>query len=386
MSATLGQIKKYGYYTVGEHNYYATADAFIAANRDKKPVQFYYHNNVFSKVDVQALESLKLADLYRDRAQQLRDTYDYLSLQYSGGSDSHNILMTFLKNNIKLDQVVVKIPKEFVEKGYHKPNLFDTSAGNLLSEWEYVIKPDLEYLAKHHPEIDILIVDWLEDPESQISEKCFEESIGTLYMTFRLKHPLFSKNPKELEMLNKGKSVAIIYGVDKPDLIVKEGTNSVYFTMNDKLIRHHPSSLSNPVGTEYFYFNADVPEVPFKMAMEIMKWFKLNPMFKDFLSHKKMSHVYTTRQQFLNTISKSIVYPYWDPTRFQVQKNNLLQTQAYGVTESDLMVYSSEALAGARDKWNWYVKDYWNAMDRTELLRGETFPPVPSKFYYLGEL
>lgn len=379
-------MNKYGFYTVGEKKIFATAAAFIESKRSGHPIQFDYHNDVFAAVSQDKVDRMSLAELYRDRAQQLRDSYDYLSLQYSGGSDSHNVLMTFLKNNIKLDQVVVKIPKWFVDKGYHKPNIHDTSATNLLSEWEYVIKPDLEYLAKNHPEIEITIIDWMEDPMSKISERCFEESIGTLYLTFRLKHPVLSVNKRELEMLGRGKTVGIIYGVDKPDVLARADSKSAYFTMNDKHIRHHPATIDNPLGTEYFYFSPAVPEIPHKMAKSIFQWFRANPMFQDYLYPSKMRETFTMRFQFLNSISKSIVYPYWDVTRFQVQKNNLMHDLSPGVTESDFPVYSSGALHQAIGKWQHLVQSYYKEMDTEKLLRGETFPPIPSKYYYLGEL
>jgi len=382
----MDQMNKYGHYRVGDKKIFSTASAFIESRRTGQKIEFYYHNKVFAYADKGKIERLSLSDLYRERAQQLRDTYDYLSLQYSGGSDSNNVLMTFLKNDIKLDQVVVRIPKAIVDSGLHRPNINDTSATNLLSEWEYTIKPDLEYLAKYHPQIEISIIDWLDNPVEKISERCFEESIGTLYLTFRLRHPIFSQNTRELEMLSKGKKVGIIYGVDKPDVVIKAGTKSAYFTMNDKHIRHHAATIDNPLGTEYFYFSPAVPEIPHKMAHEIFNWFKLNPMFADYLYPSKMRGSYTMRFQFLNSISKRIVYPYWDVTRFQVQKNNLVHNRGRGVTESDLLVYKSGALDTAINKWNYLVSSYYKEMDQESLLRGETFPPIPSRYYYLGEL
>lgn len=44
-------------------------------------------------------------DILRDRAQELRDSHNYLRLWYSGGSDSQTILNAFLKNGIHLDEI-----------------------------------------------------------------------------------------------------------------------------------------------------------------------------------------------------------------------------------------------------------------------------------------
>ena len=64
-------------------------------------IEFIFHDEIYSKIDWKIEPSIDLETLYFLRAKQLRDTYDYLILQYSGGADSHQVLFTFLKNNIE---------------------------------------------------------------------------------------------------------------------------------------------------------------------------------------------------------------------------------------------------------------------------------------------
>jgi diphthamide synthase (EF-2-diphthine--ammonia ligase) len=90
----------------------------------------------------------------------LRDKYDYLILYYSGGSDSWTVLNTFLENNIKLDCVYVRWP--FKAENSYTPNTVNQTAYNFMSEWDFVIKKDLEWLAQEHPEIRIETADWME--------------------------------------------------------------------------------------------------------------------------------------------------------------------------------------------------------------------------------
>lgn len=47
------------------------------------------------------------SEICRMRAQQIRDQYDHVALSYGGGSDCHHILDTFIRNKIKIDEIVI---------------------------------------------------------------------------------------------------------------------------------------------------------------------------------------------------------------------------------------------------------------------------------------
>ncbi len=53
--------------------------------------------------------SESLSFLYKKRAQQIRDSYDYIVMYFSGGSDSITMLNAFIKNNINIDEVIVYV-------------------------------------------------------------------------------------------------------------------------------------------------------------------------------------------------------------------------------------------------------------------------------------
>ncbi len=61
----------------------------------------------YDSVDWTKEPDCSLSDLFYSRAIQLRDSYKYIILYFSGGSDSITVLNTFIKNNIYLDEVVV---------------------------------------------------------------------------------------------------------------------------------------------------------------------------------------------------------------------------------------------------------------------------------------
>lgn len=70
-------------------------------------IGFYHYDDIYSKVDWKTEPPSTLDFYYKEQAQRLRDSYDYLVLCYSGGYDSTNILETFFYNNIKLDKIAI---------------------------------------------------------------------------------------------------------------------------------------------------------------------------------------------------------------------------------------------------------------------------------------
>lgn len=70
-------------------------------------VYFHWFDDALARLDV-SVEPLQTHDeLCRQRAQELRDTYGYLRLWFSGGADSQTALDSFVNNNIHLDEIVL---------------------------------------------------------------------------------------------------------------------------------------------------------------------------------------------------------------------------------------------------------------------------------------
>ena len=100
---------------------------------------------------------IPLTTLYKIRAQQLRDKYDYLMLMFSGGADSTTVLHSFVLNNIHLDEVVVSWPKTQSSGRYTVSH--SRNPENFTSEWDLAIEPRLKWLEKHFPQTKITIID-----------------------------------------------------------------------------------------------------------------------------------------------------------------------------------------------------------------------------------
>ena len=103
-----------GIYYVKNLAFDSKVDALIYASTCDKTttVEWSFYDEVFSQIDWKVPVNETISDLYKERAMQLREKYDHLSLSYSGGADSTNILQTFIKNNIRLDEIVMFNPED----------------------------------------------------------------------------------------------------------------------------------------------------------------------------------------------------------------------------------------------------------------------------------
>ena len=109
-TAPLNHFAKNGYYTVGNKIFNHNIYAYQEATKTNSDVNWHFNDEVFLKQDWKTPIQIPLLELYRMRAEQLRQKYDYLILCWSGGGDSTTMLESFLDNNIHLDEVVLLWP------------------------------------------------------------------------------------------------------------------------------------------------------------------------------------------------------------------------------------------------------------------------------------
>ena len=77
-----------GYYEVGNRIFVSQLEALHYASTTKQTVSWNFHNDVYSQYNWSKRPSGTLDELYKLRAQQIRDKYDYVVVHFSGGSDS----------------------------------------------------------------------------------------------------------------------------------------------------------------------------------------------------------------------------------------------------------------------------------------------------------
>lgn len=307
-TATVPFVERNGYYIVGDKNFNFKFNALMHASATKQDVQWEFSSKQFRSLDWRTPLLIDIRLLYKRRAQQLRDRYDYLILSFSGGSDSTTILQSFINNNIHLDEIICDWPVKHTSDWKISS---DPSSFNHISEWELAIKPMLDYISTHHPEIKITITDTTEQLSLEDNEHAFTIShMGPYQSTKRYKNITARYN----EINQKIDRVAVILGCDKPGVFVERNTFCVI--LDDQHCFFKSSQVPNSRVVEYFYWTGDMPEIVREQAHLIYQHLLANPALKCmFIPGTKFN---SQREKLI----KSIIYPDWNNNTFQADKSD----------------------------------------------------------------
>jgi hypothetical protein len=379
--------RKFGNWAVGLEKFNDKIEAAVHATRSNTDLVFEFNNTVWDSFDRSRLGKIRLAELYRQRAQQLRDKYDYLVLYYSGGADSTNILDTFINNNIKLDCVYVRWPFDVLNSTLHMPNKQDKSAFNFNSEWDYATKPRLDWLAKNHPEIKIELkgVEGLTD-STQFNDDSFS-GVNNRYSPVNiLRKGTYSDF--ERDCIDKNKSVGQISGIDKPMLAQSpQGVVSMKFV--DDFLHTLNVTPFNSLGVEYFYWSVDLPELAFEMAYQVFQYYNHNPRERYLVPGREYTAMpadikHACREKFFMDI-KSVCYPTWNNAIFQTEKPR----HRFGI-DKDVWFFKSTEFVDTRKVWSYYYKSRMDAIsDRFcefDPLGNKTgVAPISTKSFTIGQ-
>lgn len=326
----LGMERRSGYWGVGGRYFFNKAEClrYATSIRDGH-VTYYFYDGIYRSLNwkVEPRESLK--EMYKRRAQHLRDKYDYLILSFSGGSDSTNILKTFTDNGIKLDEVCCEFPLEYIEKNIHTFDYNRNNPDHIMFEWVMAAKPMLTWLSKAHPETKITVVSGSKDTMSILenSEVQKHERSGLVFNA--------SSRWVKLYEIARDRSkhgvVGFISGVDKPRLGYNPKLGkfySVYADTNNLI--YFPSSSHDQNGYDlffdHFYLSYEFPEINQKQCFVLKHKIQevlhsgQQEFYKTLLLRvdNKGTHVYDTHQDFF----KTALYESWSNNIFQAVKSD----------------------------------------------------------------
>jgi hypothetical protein len=379
------QNPKLGYYKVGENVFYSKPVAYIEATRQQVEPSWHFNTVEFARQRWDQEPETNLKDLYRLRAQQLRDKYDWIRIEASGGGDSTTAIFSFLLNNIHLDEIVFRYPKQGEKDVVGDVYNYDPS--NTLSEWEFAAQPLLNWVKINYPKTTVTFHDY----SKEIVDGSYMQDESWIFTTrdwfqpgHGAKHTNFGTK-EHRSLADSGKQIGVIYGIDKPRVVL---INNQWYTYFTDLFANHANPVVedyNNITTELFYWTPDLPEIVIKQSHMIKTWFDLahNQNLKDLV-------VFPTNNPNLRTayesIAKSIIYPDYDQQTWQTAKPtssfynemdhwfhvNLKDTQVYSVWESglkyivdniskDLLHYQNGIPTGLR--WNkslFYHTLLWN--------------------------
>lgn len=315
---------KNGFYVVGDKIYNHKIHALQEASRTRHSIHWNFNDAVFEKFDWTQRLDIPLLEIYRMRAVQLRQKYQYLICCWSGGGDSTTMLDSFLDNDIPLDELLILWPTS-LSPGKYYPCL-DKSPENFMSEWDFSIKPRLDKLREAYPRLKITIRDTFKEPPKDedrddtvlIVEK---HSYGTIQKWRELDHVIE-------ERLQQYSSVAAMLAVAPVEMCIINGHAAISF--DD--INAYPGSKSDftltgmPRNIEYFYWTPDFPELIREQAHAMIDRLNIMPETRKCLFNFEMDTQGVLQKtvrpdsELLRTFRKSVLYPKYPLDTFQARK------------------------------------------------------------------
>lgn len=365
MAITLSdQVKYYGHYVVNNKIFLNKIDAFVESGQNLSSVKFHYNDDVFSKYDwthdpdpSQGVESF-----YRQRAQQIRDKYDYVIILYSGGPDSTNVLNSFVKNNIPVDEVVNM-------NSYSRTGVVKDTIHN--ADYVFNVEPYLKQLMAEYnlqtritilDEIDLVKQHWAHHYQTDNWESLFGAvPAPSMFIT---KQVWIRYVPHLWKMILDNKKVGIVIGADKTPLRLINGKYAVNFpdtlVTDTSLLNSHDSDLQHLNLQELFYHSPECPELIIKQAH----------MLKQFVEHTTNSKLFTTPAEIKQLeLNDQRLSHCCQSKKFAGHLNYELYHKILYPAWKAQVVTPKTSLLVTRPADNWWIHDF-DAKDKKIFLHG----------------
>lgn len=383
-----GKQANSGYYTVGDQVFNNKIATLHAATKARKIPVFHLHDEIFDKIPWTLPTHLPIEQLYKERAQEIRDQYDYVSLSFSGGADSWNALNSFLSNDIHIEEVYTKFALEGPRK-YIDPNPIIKNATNFTSEYEYAVKPVLDYIEKKFPKIKIVFKDLTQDYYDEVTE---DQLIRTGSMTFSGLSVARCANSLGTDVDFMTKKVTSVRGGGKLQMYLENGKFYIYFSD----VEAWPVDSDPHFSIEHFYLGKNCGELIRTQAHLVMNFFKANPQYQYLIERKSREtspgvfetvafrNVDDEAQRIYDHIVKLVCYPRWNTNTFQAGKN----TNVIMEREEDFWILRENPKSVQSWKWcvNQWLKDIDPLAFRTVEDGKWAVKTIISKPYLIGSL
>lgn len=313
-----------GCYRVGELKFYSKLEAIAAMNKTGIHLHWDFNEPVFSSYDWTTEPREDLLELYRRRAQQIREDYDYVILMCSGGADSETVLQSFVDNDVKVDELVSY-------SNYAGTNDKDDHMNSEV--WRRTI-PRYEKLKETCPWIKFRLVDI-----SKMAIDFFNDpAMGTdwIYNMNMMWTPnsasrtdMVAKIKDWMDLINQGKRLCLVWGHDKPRIVQHDdGRYSFRFIdIIDNGATVKSISGKQPYSDELFFWTPSLPEILIKQAHIIKRYLDHATEQTPFISSEKSDLAFRwadesrTKKLWLGVHGvHRLIYPNWDITTFDAGK------------------------------------------------------------------
>jgi hypothetical protein len=245
--------------------------ALFHANDNGIPISnitWHFNDELLNSSDWSVEPPLSLNDYYTQRARELREKYDYIIVMCSGGADSTNVVYSFLKNGIHIDEIFASAPLSGLSNWVD--NINDKSTENTISETKFAQLPFLAEIERDYPKVKITINDYFEDILNYKDTDWLIKSTDFVHPTTVARFNL--ETTKHLQKLAEtNKSVGVIYGIDKPIITIQPDGKITNCIVDVAVNVPMPFDVFGNFHTELFYWGTH-PDLMIKQCHILLRW------------------------------------------------------------------------------------------------------------------
>jgi hypothetical protein len=329
--STASHVDKFGYYTVGDHKTYSKIEAIELHKTTRKHPHWNFNEDVFKWYNWKVEPTETLQELYAKRAWEIRKKYDHITIFYSGGADSGNVLNTFVDNNIPIDEVATM--------NYHR--LDPRQDTYFHAEQVRVSYPRIKQLQDQgikfkHKSIDLtdIVYRILTDPKLRNSLAYYSNtSFGITHLAVSF---IRETDDEYLKLKEQGKKHAFIWAIEKPRVMFEQGKYCLRFI---DMIDSGPSIRTQLLNREneydeLFYWDPSCADMLCKQGHVLMNFLKRNQNLltanKDIRVEDKKFKILEIENSFCKSgtsdglsyreVLNWLIYPGFNPYTFSVGK------------------------------------------------------------------
>lgn len=376
---------KLGYFLVDQTKIFGSAKSamYYCTLNKTRDLKFVLDGDIFGRIDWTKEPQTDLYELYRQRAQQLRDKHDYIILRWSGGADSTNMVQAFLQNNIRPDEIqtcTMEAPGYAPEDGMHVEQ----------RENFHLIKNDIERLGVKMTTVNTadFYTNGFDDPNWQFTTNSPRtNSLSKFLQMYEMDH---YKN-----IALKYTNPVVVDGLEKPQITNIDGEMVAYFIDNQQMIttftqNYDVNDTAFGIKKDRFYVSGDLPELTIKQTHIVANYMQKRKDMK-----KRLELGYDTsgfpEETYSEMVIRLLYYKTWKNSFFSIGKEEKKQN-----------VIGGKTIFGYRDYWIWTLpehdtrkqkvklgyKKYAELIDRSWFNNGDPGDDtvgVISDFYKLGK-
>jgi hypothetical protein len=337
---------KFGFYQVGDRKSYSKIEALEWQRSTGLWPQWNFNAEIFGNFDWKNEPTTDLWSLYKIRARQIREAYDYCVIFYSGGSDSHNLLSAWLDAGCKVDEIAT----------FHYYSGSRDKLSFMNAEITLVALPFIQELQKKI-DFEFRLIDLSQDIIDLVRN--FSHDYG--YMVSKNLSPnnhakVFWRDRIEeyRRRISRGERVCFVWGSDKP-MVHYDGRFYVRFLdiIDNCVGPYCQQNFHNGYFDELFYWSADLPALISKQAHVIRRFcttvndhqwyqssfseFGFNPVIQKYLTADAVKQILYPRwnaDTFCDGKSRSFI---WSDRDMWFINGNINETQKFRALSLDIM-------------------------------------------------